>query len=292
MLAAGGGRAEVEVNLRATVMSLSVVVALALGTVGVLAATRSAAPEPAAAAGQGRLPLPGHPAPSSLGAPPSLVDGAVGSGGSGSPATPKPPPAAPPSKPAAPAAPSLLPPGAPTSLRATPGEGLARLCWEPGARAGGYVIYQRDASAGEAWKRLPYPVTATCWTGGLLVNGHTYQYRLRSGNAAGESGYSNTASVTPRGVKPGPPTNLTATPAGSARARLCWQPGPHATGYAVFVRDVTAGAAWTRLPYPVAGPCWTGGLLVDGHRYAFKLRSGNAFGESGDSGTALVTPHA
>jgi hypothetical protein len=165
------------------------------------------------------------------------------------------------------------------------------MCWTLAARADGYVVYQRDATAAEAWQRLPYPVPGPCWTGGLLINGHTYQYKLRSGNAAGESGYSNTAQVRPIAPTPGPPTGLTATP-GNGKATLCWRAGNHATGYAVYLRNISTGQAWTRLPYPVAGPCWTGGLLVNGNRYAFKLRSGNAWGESGYSTTTEVTPHA
>lgn len=299
-------------RIRTLTMALALAVAAAAGTVGVLAAhsqpagTRQADP---GAGPRGGGPLTGAGAnnganngtdnggsngstnagdPSAQPGPAGpVVTGAVGAPVAGSPAPEDPAHTA-----AAPQGPpALRAPGAPTGLTASPGDGKATLCWTPPARADGYAVYQRDATAGEAWRRLPYPVPGPCWTGGLLVNGHTYQYRVLAGNPAGESGFSNTASVQPAGTRPGAPTGLTATPAGNAQAKLCWHAGPHATGYVVYVRDVTSGAAWTRLPYPVPGPCWTGGLLVNGDRYAFKLRSGNAYGESGFSNTAEVIPH-
>ncbi|CUU57973.1 hypothetical protein Ga0074812_1161, partial [Parafrankia irregularis] len=43
--------------------------------------------------------------------------------------------------------------------------------------------------------RLPYPVEGTCNTVKLLVNGHSYEFRVRSSNSNGEAGYSNSATT-------------------------------------------------------------------------------------------------
>jgi hypothetical protein len=298
---------------RTVTMALAVLLAGVLGAIGIAAARsqtagqhggQAAGAQPGGAQPGGAQPglRPAGPAGPDTAVPDTAVPDTAGPGTGGPLVTgaldsAKPAPTATPVRAGVPAASARppaaapVPPAAPSALTATAGDGKATLCWAAGPRATGYAVYQRDATAGEAWQRLPYPVPGPCWTGGLLINGHTYQYRLRGGNLAGESGFSNTASVTPAGTKPGPAAGLTAT-AGNGQATLCWRAGSHATGYAVYVRDRSAGTAWTRLPYPVAGPCWTAGLLVNGHRYAFTLRSGNAYGESGNSNTAEVTPHA
>lgn len=274
-------------------MAIALAAAGLLGSIGIVAATSKppqGADSPGARAASGQST--GGPATpgAGVGARPPVVTGALGPAGPGHPTTAIPAASAAPTSPAIPAQPPLSPPLAPLGLTATPGNGQARLCWTPGARAGGYVVYQRDATANEAWKRLPYPVSGPCWSAGLLINLHTYQYKLRSGNQAGESGFSNTVSVRPAGPKPAPATALTATPTNGG-AKLCWKPGAQATGYLIYVRNVTTNSAWTQLPYPVPGPCWSDSLLVNGNQYAYKLRSGNPWGESGFSNTALVTPH-
>jgi hypothetical protein len=47
--------------------------------------------------------------------------------------------------------------GAPASLTATPGNSQATLAWSAVAGATGYYVWQRDATAGQAWVQLPYP---------------------------------------------------------------------------------------------------------------------------------------
>jgi murein DD-endopeptidase MepM/ murein hydrolase activator NlpD len=189
------------------------------------------------------------------------------------------------------ATPTGSPPAAPTDLVAEPRDGEALLRWTAVSGATGYYVYQRNATANEAWVRLPYPLTGTQWTAGLLANGQRYEYRLTAANLNGESGFSNLASVTPVGPVPDPPDDLRAAP-GNGEAVLSWRGSAGATGYIVYQRDVTAGSGWVRLPYPVPGPQWTAGLLANGHTYQYKLRAVSANGESGDSEVVSVTPTA
>ena len=63
----------------------------------------------------------------------------------------------------------------------------------------------------------------------------------------------------------------TATP-GDGGATLSWPGPPGATAEYVWLRDVTAREEWRRLPWPVAGPTWQASLLVNGHRYRFRLQ--------------------
>ena len=180
-------------------------------------------------------------------------------------------------------------PGTPSNLTATPGNAQVRLCWKAASGATGYVIYQKDATAGQDWTRLPYPVSGTCFTAGLLTNNHWWHFAVTAVNANGESGFSNVVQTMPVPPAPAAPTGLTAT-GGEGTARLCWTPSSGATGYVVYQRDVTAGQGFTRLPYPVPGNCWTAEMLTSGHTYQYRLRAAGAGGESGYSATVSVTP--
>jgi carbon monoxide dehydrogenase subunit G len=197
------------------------------------------------------------------------------------PPLPLPPPPAPPPPPRL--------PGAPKNLTAVPGNAQVRLCWKPAVGAGGYTLYYRDVSAGRDWVRMPYPISGTCYTSQLMVNNHTYQFKVRGGNLAGEGGFSNVVTVTPAGPKPGVPTDLTAVP-GNAQARLCWKPAPNADGYSLLYRDVSAGQDWVRMPYPISGTCYTSQLMVNNHTYEFKVCGGNLNGEGAFSNVVAVTP--
>jgi hypothetical protein len=181
-------------------------------------------------------------------------------------------------------------PAAPTNLTASPGSGKVTLCWTKASGAEAYVIYHRDVTTGEAWYRMPYPITQPCWTGDQFVNGHTYEFRVHGGNAAaGEGPASNLARATPAGVKAAAPTNLTASP-GNAKVTLCWTESAGADAYVIYHRDVTAGEAWFRMPYPIVKPCWTGDQFVNGHTYEFRVHAGNSAGESDSSNIANATP--
>ncbi|KQW53262.1 hypothetical protein ASC77_02940 [Nocardioides sp. Root1257] len=56
-------------------------------------------------------------------------------------------------------------------------------------------------------------------------------------------------------------------------AELSWAGPPGAAAEYVWLRNVTAGDDWVRLPYPVVGTSWVAGGLVAGHRYAFRLQA-------------------
>jgi hypothetical protein len=92
-----------------------------------------------------------------------------------------------------------------------------------------------------------------------------------------------------RGFIPPPATGLTAS-AGDEQVQVCWNAAPGATGYVVYYRDLTTGAQWVRLPYPAEGTCNTVKLLVNGHSYAFRVRSSNGNGEADYSNTATAVP--
>lgn len=196
---------------------------------------------------------------------------------------------------AAPAAPPAPPaPAAPTGLTADAGAANARLCWAAAPGADAYTLYYRDVTAGQGWSRMPYPIVETCYTAQLLVNEHVHEFRLTGSNSSGESAFSETVEarpVPPAGRRPAAPTGLTVLP-GNATARLCWSATTDTDAYALLWRDVTAGGAWTRMPYPIRDTCYTAQLLVNGHAYEFRVSGANSAGESELSGAVTATPVA
>jgi len=182
-------------------------------------------------------------------------------------------------------------PDAPTGLTATPGNGQAVLAWSAAAHATGYKVLVRNVTGGETtFTELPYPVPGPQWTAGLLQNGATYEFKLRSVNGALAGGTSAAVSVTPSGPTPAGPTGLSVAN-GNGAATLSWTSDPNATGHEVFVRNVTAGEAdFTKLPFPVPGNSWVAGALVNGASYEFKLRAVNGVIPGGFSAVVTARP--
>jgi fibronectin type 3 domain-containing protein len=184
-------------------------------------------------------------------------------------------------------------PGAPTGLTALAGNGRVTLNWTASASPDvWYTVYQRDDTTGQSWQKLPLPVTSCCsMTAGYLVNGHRYEFKVTATNAAGESAASNVASARPLPPFPQPPTNLNAS-AGNGRVSLTWSASPTAgVWYAVYLRDVTTGQAWQRLPLPITGCCSINvGWLFNGHTYEFKVTAFNEAGQSQPSNTIRARP--
>jgi hypothetical protein len=182
-------------------------------------------------------------------------------------------------------------PAVPSGLTGRAGNGEVTLCWSKAANAAWYSVFYRDATNGEQWQRMKYPVQDTCWTGQLYINGHRYDFKIRGAGPNGESGDSNVVSVTPAAPRPAAVTGLTGE-GGNGTVKLCWSKAANATGYNVYYRDVTQGQAWTLMPYPIADTCWTGNLYTNGHTYALKVRGANGDGEGPDSNVVTVVPHA
>jgi hypothetical protein len=88
------------------------------------------------------------------------------------------------------------------------------------------------------------------------------------------------------------PPHLTVRPSLTLDAAiLFWTPVPGAETYYVYIKDVTKGTGFKRLPYPLLpkqNP-WTAGLLVTGHIYVFKLQACKGADCGAYSNTASVT---
>jgi lysophospholipase L1-like esterase len=173
--------------------------------------------------------------------------------------------------------PSFVPwPSAGTTPTAVPGSGEVHLSWPATPGATGYFIEQRVPMFGETeFSRLPYPVSGTAWTAGLLVPGSVVHFRIvpTKGLSTGVAGPS--ASATVGGSMPmGRPT-LTGAVLTEHSGRLTWTAVAGASGYLIEQIDLTRTGAFqwfgSRLPFPVSGTSFEPGLLESGHWYAYRV---------------------
>jgi hypothetical protein len=182
-------------------------------------------------------------------------------------------------------------PAAPSGLKAAAGDGKVTLRWtaSPTPRVW-YQVHQRDVTAGQSWQKLPLPVTTCCtMSPGLLVNGHTYEFKVSALTASGASKATPEASARPLPPLPRPPSALNATP-GDGRVTLRWTASP--TPPVLYIIEFRAnGSAWQRAKYPLSSCCsFTMSLLSNGTTYDFRMRAANLAGESAPSNVDQARP--
>jgi fibronectin type 3 domain-containing protein len=180
-------------------------------------------------------------------------------------------------------------PQAPSGLSASAGDGLVSLHWSASPTAGVWYWIEYRAHGG-SWQRLAYPVPGqTSLTVHYLVNGTTYDFRVRATNAAGDSSPSNVASARPLPPLPRAPPSLSATPVISG-VRLNWQPSPTSPVYYWVYYRLAGRTTWTKLPLPVDGTSLTVVPLDDLPTYEFGVRATNLAGNSPLSPIATARP--
>ena len=131
-----------------------------------------------------------------------------------------------------------------------------------------------------------------------LTNGTTHSLAVRSVNAAGSSGASSTASVTPLAV-PAAPTGFSAT-GGSGQAALAWSDPSNSTitGYAFRSKpddDTSSWGDWNAISGSGASTTrHTATGYDNGASYVFQVRASNASGDGAASAekTARLAPAA
>ena len=179
-------------------------------------------------------------------------------------------------------------PDAPTSLSATPGDGRITLAFMAPTNNGGNAItnYAYSINNGTSYTAFTTPVTTSPVTISGLINGTTYNIKLRAVNAAGQGTGSSSITVTPR-TTPGAPMGLSATP-GNGSASLAFTPPISNGGSAItkYVYTIDNGVTYNDLPSPSNSIT----ALTNGTTYTIKLRAVNAAGQGPDSTSVTVTP--
>ena len=177
-------------------------------------------------------------------------------------------------------------PSAPSNLQVNAGDGSADLSWAAPASDGGRDVtdYEYSIDGGD-WVSLATADTSGSISG--LVNGQTYQVRVRAVNEAGASDVSEAKSFTPV-TKPDPPV-LTSVTAGDGSAVVVWRE-PDDNGGAVVIDyeyRLNGSGGWTALGDTVTTTTLKG--LSAGKTYGVEIRAVNSAGYSTPSNQIEIT---
>ena len=165
--------------------------------------------------------------------------------------------------------PPVVVPGPPTLNSATPGDGRATAVFAaPASNAGGSPTgYEVSTDGGATWSAVtttgssPYTIVITG-----LTNGTTYPIDVRAVDSAGDSGPSNTISVTP-GAPPNAPTILDGGgnyTGGQYQVQLLWSAGVGGTAATAWQYSQDGGPY---VPFPNA-------VIDNGGTYTSTFSSG------------------
>ena len=188
-------------------------------------------------------------------------------------------------------------PAAPTSVNASPGNGLAYMYWAvpAGNPATSYNVQYSTDNAN--W----FPVggrntgsTALNYTLTGLTNGVAYYLRVQTVNGNQASGWTQMAGfVVPAGT-PGPPTNVIAVP-GNGQATVSWTPPAYSASPITHYRvqlSTNGGATWATvvdLNLPVTSTVVNG--LSNGTAYIFRVQATSQVGDGAWSApSATIVP--
>jgi hypothetical protein len=192
-----------------------------------------------------------------------------------------------PEAPPTPAAPDS-PPGAPTDVRAMPGNTSATVSWTAPTDRGTSGVHRYVVRAQPGGRTCSTSSTSCIVEG--LTNGTAYSFTVTAWNTT-SPGPTSTASapVTPRTV-PGTPVKVTAM-SGVEKAAIAWvrptdDGGSAITGYRVSTTPATAGCVTAS-----ATTCTLTDLTA-GREYAVTVAAINAAGASQPSSPVTVTPRA
>jgi C1A family cysteine protease len=128
----------------------------------------------------------------------------------------------------------------------------------------------------------------TTYSNSNLTGNTTYTYKVRAYNAGGNSGYSNTVSVTtPFPSHPAAPSNLTATAVSSSQIDLSWTDNSdNETG---FMIERCAGTTCSYISLGSNATSYSDKGLTSNTIYTYKIKASNSGGDSAYSDSATAT---
>ncbi|MEM1202065.1 MAG: fibronectin type III domain-containing protein [Acidobacteriota bacterium] len=184
----------------------------------------------------------------------------------------------------------LTTPTAPSGLSASNGgTGVVNLGWNDNSSNETSFRIERQANGGSFQQIASVGSGSESYTDNTVASGTPYSYRVRASNAAGNSSFSNVASVTTSGESP--PTGLSATPQSSTVVRLNWTDnGAGETGFEI---EASTFGAFSVVGTAAAGATsFNATGLVPATEYTFRVRSIGGAGTSTYSNLAAATTFA
>ena len=193
---------------------------------------------------------------------------------------------------------ALTPPATPTGLTAVAQSATAvGLTWADNAdNEDSYRVYRRDGAVIAFTQASPdLPAGTTSWQDVGVAPSSLYTYAVKARNAAGDSGWSNEASVTTPAapiVPPSAPTSLNAAAGTPRSVDINWiDNASNEDGFRVERR--TGSGAWTLVKTLGTDAIkWLDETVVPSTAYSYRVRTYNAGGESGWSNEVTVTTPA
>jgi predicted phage tail protein len=182
-------------------------------------------------------------------------------------------------------------PAAPRLEAGMIGPRAVRLAWTNVANETGYRIERRVDGSEEGWKEIrTVGANITTITDNGLTPGRTYLYRVRAFNAAGNSGYSNTAAARlPLEGLPTAPRELRAAAVSPTRVDLRWGDSTGEAGYRIE-RRLDGTTDWAKIGTAPANATTFSDLKASpGRTYIYRVRAFNDVGNSAWSNTAAAT---
>ncbi|QYY34906.1 fibronectin type III domain-containing protein [Ruficoccus sp. ZRK36] len=185
---------------------------------------------------------------------------------------------------------TATPPGTPSLLNATAHWNEVVLIWSSVNGETGFVL-ERALSGSDAWTEIATPTANdTTYTDTSVVQGESYQYRVKALNKNVASNYSNIRSVTvPVRTQPATPAQVNVKVISNSELQITWVDVADEDGYRIERR--TGSGDWVVLAELESGiTSYTDSGLVEGTQYEYRVIAANTVGESAASGTVSAAP--
>ena len=182
-------------------------------------------------------------------------------------------------------------PSAPSSLAvAVVSSSQLKLTWKDNSSIESGTKIERSTSSGSGFSQIAtVGANVVSYTAGSLASGTKYYFRVRAYNAAGNSGYSNTASNTTKDTIPAGATSLTATAVSSAQINLTWAcAAGNEDGFKI--QRSTDGTTFTQIATAgINATSYSSTGLVGNTKYYYRVYSYNTAGNGAASNIASDT---
>ncbi|MEV6489818.1 SGNH/GDSL hydrolase family protein [Actinoplanes sp. NPDC051633] len=131
--------------------------------------------------------------------------------------------------------PADLTPAAPTTITTTNVDFKVKVQWSHSFGAAGYKFFQRDATAGEAFREAQFPIGADSWTADVLPAGHLMQFYVKATRGpARMSAASPTGSATVKALPAPANVRVSTDPNRPYGVTVAWDPVAGADDYHVY----------------------------------------------------------